>query len=365
MKKTPAFLGFLRPKKKRGTSADPATGTNGTPAQTQSDQPSSSPPQVPIPFPDGVKVLHDCPDASVDLCFVHGLTGDRDSTWTAKGQSSPWPGTLLPPSLGRVRILTYGYDAYVVRKSVASTNRLRDHANNLLNDLTTDRAADNASSRPLIFVAHSLGGLVCKKTILLSRHNPEHHLRAVFDCTKGIVFMGTPHRGSWIANWAKLPASVLGLAKSTNKSLLAILETNNEFLESTQDDFWQMVREQREAGRPLEVTCFFEELPLPVVGMVVSRESATLEGYSSLSVHADHRNMVRFASADENGFKRLLGELVRWESQIGSQRRAAIDTEDSPAALPVYHYGPVIQNHGNISTSGQTNIGQHQYIGMK
>ncbi|KJK73271.1 hypothetical protein H634G_11674, partial [Metarhizium anisopliae BRIP 53293] len=26
--------------------------------------------------------------------------------------------------------------------------------------------------------------------------------------------------------------------------------------------------------------------------------------------------MVKFASADDNGFKRLLGELVRWESQI-------------------------------------------------
>ena len=35
--------------------------------------PETSPP-VP-PFPDGVKVLYDCPDATVDICFVHGLTG--------------------------------------------------------------------------------------------------------------------------------------------------------------------------------------------------------------------------------------------------------------------------------------------------
>jgi hypothetical protein len=33
-------------------------------------------------FPDGVKVLHDCSDATVDICFVHGLTGDRESTWS-------------------------------------------------------------------------------------------------------------------------------------------------------------------------------------------------------------------------------------------------------------------------------------------
>src|SRR5437667_5348153 len=91
-------------------------------------------------------------------------------------------------------------------------------------DLTTDRNSCDASSRPLIFVTHSLGGLVCKEAILLSRNNPEFHLRGIFDYTKGIVFMGTPHKGSWMADWTKIPATALGLVKSTNKSLLKILE---------------------------------------------------------------------------------------------------------------------------------------------
>jgi hypothetical protein len=39
-----------------------------------------------------------------------------------------------------------------------------------------------------------------------------------------------------------------------------------------------MVRDVREGGRPLEVTCFFEELPLPAVERTVPTESATLEG---------------------------------------------------------------------------------------
>lgn len=274
----------------------------------------------PIPsFPDGVKVLHDCPDATVDICFVHGLTGDRESTWTAHGQSAPWPKTLLPPKLSRARILTYGYDAYIVRKGVAGSNRLMDHATNLLNDLTTDRSSNSASSRPLIFVAHSLGGLVCKKAILLSRNNPEAHLRSIFDCTKGIAFMGTPHKGSWMADWAKIPASAVGLVKSTNKSLLGILNTDDQLLESIQVEFWSMVRGLREDGRCFQVTCFFEELPLSVVGKVVSKESATLEGYASFSIHANHSDMVKFASAEENGFKRLLGELVRWERRTGKE----------------------------------------------
>lgn len=277
-------------------------------------------------FPAGVKVLHDCPDAVVDICFVHGLTGHRESTWTADGQSTPWPMTLLPPELDKARILTYGYDAYIVCKGVASSNRLIDHANNLLTDLTIDRRSHDASSRPLIFVAHSLGGLVCKKAILSSRNNPEPHLRGIFDYTKGVVFMGTPHRGSWMAKWAEIPASVLGLAKSTNKSLLNILETDDQLLESDRIGFLNMIRELREDGRRIEITCFFEELPFSVVGSVVSKESATLDGYSSFSIHADHRDMVRFGSTEDAGFKRLLGELTRWRNQIRNEAEANCGT---------------------------------------
>lgn len=245
---------------------------------------------------------------------MHSLSGNRDSTWTAHGQSTPWPKTLLPPRIPGARLLTYGYDAYVVRKLAVSTNRLINHAANLLNDLTTDRASHEGSPRPIIFVAHSLGGLVCKEAILLSRNDPEPHLRDIFENIVGIVFIGTPHRGSWMASWAMMPASALGLVKSTNKSLLAVLESDDQLLSSIQLRFLRIVRELREGGRHFNVTCFFEELPLSRLGHVVSKESATLEGYTLFSIHADHRDMVRFKSADNTGFLRLVGELTRWMS---------------------------------------------------
>lgn len=340
---------IFKPKKKQPeTACHPSSDGPTLPNPRPHSGPSSEGP-LHDAFPDGVEVLHDRPDATVDICFVHGLTGNRDSTWTARGQSAPWPKTLLPPNLPRARILTYGYDAYIVRKSVASSNRLTHHATNLLNDLTTNRASCSALSRPLIFVAHSLGGLVCKEALLLSRHNPESHLRGIFDCTNAIVFMGTPHKGSWMAGWAKIPASALGLAKSTNKFLLEILETENQLLGSIQVRFWSMVRELREAGRRLEVTCFFEELPMPIVGMIVAKESATLEGYSAVSIHANHQDMVRFRSADDNGFQRLLGELVRWESQI---RETASNTPLQVGEAPGR---PVSQSFNSYGTGSQFN----------
>ncbi len=291
-----------------------ATLSHSQPPASTDSSPSET---LPVPrFPDGVKVLHDCPDATVDICFVHGLTGDRESTWTAEGQSTPWPKTLIPPRLEKARILTYGYDAYIVRASVASANRLNDHARNLLTKLTTNRELNDASSRALIFVAHSLGGLVCKEAILLSRNNPEPHLRRIFDCIMGVVFMGTPHKGAWMANWASIPVSALGLVKSVNKPLLEVLDTKNQYLESIQSRFMEMLRQrQSDGGRPLGIACFLEELPLPIAGLVVPKESAILDGFTYATIHANHQNMVRFATAEEDGFQLLLGELVRWESQ--------------------------------------------------
>ncbi|KFY32215.1 hypothetical protein V493_00408, partial [Pseudogymnoascus sp. VKM F-4281 (FW-2241)] len=339
-----------------GTKAPPREDREAGNQRTSSDTPSNPATSDPSPsFPDGIKVWQDCPDATIDICFVHGLTGNRDSTWTASEQSMPWPTTLLPPKLPRARLLTWGYDAYVVRFSVTSKNRLIDHANNLLIDLTNDRASCSATGRPLIFVVHSLGGLVCKEAILLSQNNPEPHLCDVFKQTAGVIFMGTPHRGAWIADWMKIPASGLGVFKSTNKSLMEVLETSNQLLELINVRFWSMIRGQRESGRRLEISCFFEELPLPVVGQIVSKESATLEGYTSVSVHANHSDMVKFRTDNDNGFKRLVGDLMRWEgetrstaSRVMSASRETlaigIDGADSNAIYkPSYHL-PFLKN---------------------
>lgn len=343
----------LRALFRRDTSKRGAISHLPSPQPVPDTEYARSSPETPLPassFPDGVKVFHECSDATVDICFVHGLTGDRVSTWVSNGQSAPWPKTLLPPRLATARILTYGYDAYVVRKHVASSNRLIDHAANLLTDLSSNRAQCNASTRPIIFVVHSLGGLICKKAILLSRNNPEPHLRGIFNCTKGIIFMGTPHKGSWMADWAKVPASALGLVKSANMSLLEILETDDQFLESIQIEFWSMIRELRERGRRLEVTCFFEELPMPGVGRVVSKESATLEGYTSISIHANHSDMVKFSSAQDNGFIRLLGELTRWELQLRYSRSSSSIVERiklTPIAVRERMWGPSVWMEGN------------------
>ena len=81
------------------------------------------------------------------IIFVHGLTGDREKTWTAKGAASPWPRTLLPAKVANARILSFGYDAYVADwRGMVSKNRIGDHSMNLLSAVATYRVNDDTVS---------------------------------------------------------------------------------------------------------------------------------------------------------------------------------------------------------------------------
>ena len=85
--------------------------------------------------------------------FIHGLTGGREKTWTAKGAKEPWPQSLLPSKLPNARIISFGYDAYVSDwKGVVSKNRVENHAKTLLSALATFRDEDNTVSAFFTFL---------------------------------------------------------------------------------------------------------------------------------------------------------------------------------------------------------------------
>jgi hypothetical protein len=95
------------------------------------------------------------------IVFVHGLTGNRESTWTDKESGVFWPAHLLKNDIPKTRIMTFGYDADIVHFwAMASQNFVGNHALKLVNCLAQIRERTETEDRPIIFVTHSLGGLV-------------------------------------------------------------------------------------------------------------------------------------------------------------------------------------------------------------
>jgi hypothetical protein len=98
---------------------------------------------------------------------VHGLNPTNTKfhayeTWTSTG-GNLWLKDFLPTSLPtvRARVLLFGYNANVAFKT--STAGVREQANNLLNRLYLIREGNDASQRPIVFICHSLGGIVVKQ----------------------------------------------------------------------------------------------------------------------------------------------------------------------------------------------------------
>jgi len=143
--------------------------------------------------------------------------------------------------------------------------------------------------RGLIFVVHSLGGLVTNRALQLSENSAERHLRQVENRTNGILFLGTPHSGSDFALFAKAVAQTLKMVgKRVNTDILETLKRESQTLLDVEDWFGHWLRRRSEAQKSVNITCFFEEYELPFVGKVVSEESARIVGYASFGIAANH-----------------------------------------------------------------------------
>jgi hypothetical protein len=104
-------------------------------------------------------------NGAIDIVAIHGLGGHYRNTWKWVSEDGTeehnWLEEFLPQQIPNARIISYGYDSAVqFSKSEAD---IRIFAEQLLNDLETTRLTPIEQSRPVIFICHSLGGLVFKK----------------------------------------------------------------------------------------------------------------------------------------------------------------------------------------------------------
>ena len=118
----------------------------------------------------------------------------------------------------------------------------------------------------IIFVVHSLGGLVAECALSLSKSSPETDILLIEEHTVGIAFIGTPHHGSDYAAWIILASSLTNWLKRSNKNIVAVLKPDSEVLAGIQKSFQGLLARRRDVGKKISVTCFFEELPVTGVG---------------------------------------------------------------------------------------------------
>ena len=268
----------------------------------------------------GLTEVHCAVDPQVDLVFVHGLNGHPYKTWSTQKPQVFWPADLLPKEIEvPIRVLTFGYNAKPAAfLDGASTDRVHNHGESLIAKLVANRNRKKALERPLIFVCHSLGGIVVKSALVHSRdvqNVDTERLRSVYISTAGILFMGTPHNGSDLASWGTLLQSICSavLPKKlfdSQSDLIKALETDNETLQVISRRFM-------EARQNIRIYFFHESKPTDLRGtrkIIVPEPSAapSIERVERMGIEADHSHICKFDAPDSTGFEVVVDAISNY-----------------------------------------------------
>jgi pimeloyl-ACP methyl ester carboxylesterase len=205
------------------------------------------------------------------VIFVHGVLGDSIDSWINPRTKAYWPDLLTKDStFDNYDVYVYGYPTPLTGRSY-TIDELADNMRLVLSQ------ADVLSQRELIFLSHSMGGLVTR-ALLLKYRNLMPKVGLLF-------FYSTPTTGSQLANVANLA--------SDNPQLHAMFPMGH----STYIEGLQSAWLAEPKTKMIRSYCAYEKLATHGVD-VVTRQSATNLCTESLNpILEDHISIVKPASA--------------------------------------------------------------------
>jgi hypothetical protein len=176
--------------------------------------------------------------------FSRAPKAKKSSVGNASIGNVYWPKELLCATLPNARILTYGYDTNLEYSlgTPRSQKSIHDFAKDCLLELEAERRND--PRRRILFIAHSLGGIIVKELLRQSYSHLNFHveLRNIATCTSGVIFFGTPHAGADPTGWRRtIVESIARVAGvSWNKAVVDGLLPSSERLTELRNEFGQM-----------------------------------------------------------------------------------------------------------------------------
>ncbi|XP_025993627.2 protein SERAC1 isoform X3 [Solenopsis invicta] len=251
-------------------------------------------------------VLDDCPqNTNACACGPYFCRGN-DACMTNDDCTSKtlcWPKDWLPVDIPSLRIIGVNYGTslsmwtpFCPIESMKSTIKERSE------EFVTKLTMANVGQRPLIWVAHSMGGLLIKKMLVEEWKTGDKH--GICKNTKAILFYGTPHRGSHVA----------ALKQATQMLLWPTIEVQELRNESPQllklhEEFLEMLNKYH-----IEIVSFAETKPTLVTALkfpfqFVSLNSADPDVGEFFEIPQDHLSICKPASRQSFLYQKLLSVL--------------------------------------------------------
>ena len=228
------------------------------------------------------------------MVFVHGLGGGSRKTWSKSNSPGDyWPQWLSSdPVFKSVRVHSFGYNSDWMK---GKDNCLDIHhfGKSLLAELRISPYINNDDTQ-IVFVGHSMGGLVIKKAYILARQDALH-----VDLTKrfhSIYFFATPHRGS---DSARLLNNILQITYSS-RAYVADIKRGSKALQSINSEFHKYASD-------LDLWSFYEteKMSFGVFNVLIVDPNSAILGYpeeKQIPMNADHRSICKFASPTDTNY---------------------------------------------------------------
>ncbi|KAI0459832.1 hypothetical protein F5B21DRAFT_454360 [Xylaria acuta] len=261
----------------------------------------------------------------IDIVLVPGLGANPEESWKSEGTKFNWTTEALIKDFPKSRVLLYKYQsawtgALKVKQFMANI------AMAMLTSLQSVR--EKCQRRPIVFIGHSMGGLVIAKAITIADQRRDK-FPIMFEAIAAATFFGTPFGGAPAASAAAMYAHVaekIGLA--TSSKLLDLMKEGDEGLRELKHEFMRL------AGKlspKIELFCFYEEKPTDFSKMAglpslfgltkaaipkqyadfVSRDSATLPGVDELGLACNHRDLVKFDGHKDARWSQFVRDPLR------------------------------------------------------
>ncbi|KAL7793636.1 hypothetical protein V8C37DRAFT_103220 [Trichoderma ceciliae] len=296
----------------------------------------------------GITTLYAPPprDHKIDVVALSGLGGHAFGSFKQSKGAHMWlrdslPGDLTSETNNKpmARVMIYGYESAVAQSK--NMQNLEDLATTFHSSLLALAVAP--TTRPIILIGHSLGGLIIKQVLIsLSRSSIQDDkklIRAVY----GVIFFGTPHDGMDIRSLIPM------VGNGPNRFLVeSISHINSQILSIQQRDFHNALGDKGGS----EVFCFYETVESPTAqqdefgcwrmigptAVLVTKSSATHcrsweNGAEYIcAIARTHSNMVKFGPHDPD--YRNVRERIRGLSRRAFKVRSYLTTTTAKFLVP-------------------------------
>jgi hypothetical protein len=136
---------------------------------------------------------------------------------------------------------------------------------------------------------------------------------------RGLIFLGTPFRGSVPAGPAEYARRILKLlGVETQEQTLKLLGVNSEMINELTRTFANLLNKRRmskDAEDRISASFFYETLTTRVTGtlrhiQVVENDSAQLPGCGdAIPIRADHHDICKFTSEKDEGYGLIVAAI--------------------------------------------------------